>query len=72
MGKDLIVDKFYQMIDHLNEKRIIPVQFCLININKLKPLYDGMEEHLINLLIMMKQYFIYCIKYRKFTKNNDV
>ena len=45
MGKDLIVDKFYQMIDHLNEKRIIPVQFCLININKLKPLYDGMEEH---------------------------
>ena len=54
MGKDLIVDKFYQMIDHLNEKRIIPVQFCLININKLKPLYDGMEEHLINLLRMMK------------------
>ena len=40
MGKDLIEDNLYQIIDQVNERNITPINFYAILINKIHPLYD--------------------------------
>ena len=41
MNKDLIEDKLCQIIDQFNEKKITPVKFYSILLNKIHPFYDG-------------------------------
>ena len=39
--KDLLEDKFYRIIDQINERKITPVKFYLIFLNEIHPFYDG-------------------------------
>lgn len=39
--KDLIKDKIYQVINHVNEKKSIAVKFYLILLSKIHPFYGG-------------------------------
>ena len=41
MGKELIDDKLYQIIDQLNERKITSTKFYSILLNKIHPFYDG-------------------------------
>ena len=41
MGKELIDDKLYQIIDQFNERKITPTKFYSILLNKIHPFYDG-------------------------------
>ena len=41
MGKKLIDDKLYQIIDQFNERKITPTKFYSILLNKIHPFYDG-------------------------------
>ena len=41
MVKELIKDKLYQIIDQLNEQKIISIKFYSILLNKIHPFYDG-------------------------------
>ena len=41
MDKDLIEDKCYQIIDHLNERKFTPVKLYLIVLNEIHPFYYG-------------------------------
>ena len=40
MGKDLIEDKLYQIIDQFNKRKITPVKFYSIFLNKIHLFYD--------------------------------
>ena len=40
MDKDLIEDKLFQIIDQFNEKKITPIKFYSIRLNKIHPFYD--------------------------------
>ena len=40
MGKDLIEDNLYQIMDQVNERNITLINFYAILINKIHPLYD--------------------------------
>ena len=41
MGKDLIEDQLYQIIDQFNERKITPTKFYSILLNEIHPFYDG-------------------------------
>ena len=41
MDKELLEDKFYQIIDHFSERKIISRKFYSILLNKIHPFYDG-------------------------------
>ena len=40
MGKDLIEDRLYRIIDPFNERKITPLQFNSILLNEIHPFYD--------------------------------
>ena len=41
IDKDLIEDKLYQIIHQFKERKITPITFYLILLNKVHPFYDG-------------------------------
>ena len=41
MDKELIEDKFYQITDQFNERKITSTKFYSILLNKIHPFYDG-------------------------------
>ena len=41
MDRELIENKFYQIIDQFNERKIISTKFYSILLNKILPFYDG-------------------------------
>ena len=41
MGKELIEDKLYQIIDQFNERKITSTKFYSMLLNKIHPFYDG-------------------------------
>ena len=41
IDKDLVEDKPYQLIDQFNERKISPIKFYLIFLNKIHPFSDG-------------------------------
>ena len=41
MDKDLNKDKLYQTIDQLDKRKITPVKFYSIFLNKIHPFYDA-------------------------------
>ena len=41
MDRELIENKFYQIIDQFNERKIISTKFYSILVNKILPFYDG-------------------------------
>ena len=41
MDKELLEDKFYQIIDHFSERKITSTKFYSILLNKIHPFYDG-------------------------------
>ena len=44
MDKDLIEDKFYQITDQFNERKITSTNFYSILLNKIHPFYDGNDR----------------------------
>ena len=44
MDKELIEDKFYQIIDQFNEKKITSTKFYSILLNKINSFYDGNDR----------------------------
>ena len=84
MNRDLMKDKLYQIIDQFSERKIIPVMFYLILLNKKHRIYDGMckilfanEDKIKKLIDRTKikklEYRInlYCIKCLMFTNNSN-
>ena len=41
MDKDLIEDKLYRIIDQFSERKITPIKFCSILLNKIHAFCDG-------------------------------
>ena len=54
MDKDLIEDKLYKIMDKFNERKIMPVKFYSILLNKMHPLEDRNDRTCKILFMLFK------------------
>ena len=70
MDKDLIKGKFYQSIDHCNEKKTTPIKFYSIHLNKIRSLHYIILLY-YQLMMTKKSNLLIGLKRKKLTMQNE-